>query len=170
MEALEAIKVLAFRTVQQPDTAYLTRRLHRWYSKTFHVPLEKAEELPLEDVWQVFFEEKYEDMSPDELEAEKQEILLSDEDRSRRAIEAEALEAEMFEFGKAAKVAAAKSAATKKQLPSPKPLAPIRATLPEANLPNLPAISDAPPIKMETISDAELAAELAAMEEFGIKK
>jgi len=80
---LTAIGLLALQSVAAPDMAAQTRHVLRWYSKTFSTPLHLVEqEIPLEDVWQAFFEEKYEALEPEELEQAVKDALTPPEERA----------------------------------------------------------------------------------------
>lgn len=97
MDLYLAIRLKAFLAVTKPDKPYLVRKTIRWYSKTFSTPIKVVEGLPLEEVFQAFYEEHYEEMDSEARESEKEDLLLSDEDRYRRMLEAEAEEAESFD-------------------------------------------------------------------------
>lgn len=116
MDLYKAIRIRAMKAVLDPDPQYTVRRVLRWYSKTFRTALADVEELPLEDVFQAYYEEMYEDMSPDHRDRERQELLITDEERSRMIAVEEAQEAELFEMGKvfAAEEAEKKRAASTK--------------------------------------------------------
>lgn len=62
MDIVEAAQIRALLSVIQQDTEYHVRRIQRWYSKTFATPLHEVEDLPLEDVLLVYFEEAFESM------------------------------------------------------------------------------------------------------------
>lgn len=58
-----AIRTVALRDVLDgADPDYVRRFQFRWYSKTFAVPLPDVADLPLQDVLQAFWEERYEEM------------------------------------------------------------------------------------------------------------
>jgi len=71
------------------DQEYQTRRILRWYSREFHTPLHVVSTLPLDDVFQAFFETHFEGLSskkriakaakltatPEEVKAEAQAAL-----------------------------------------------------------------------------------------------
>lgn len=138
MDPSTAIRLQALRTILSPewDSEYGVRRLYRWYSKTFFTPLAQALEVPFEDVLRAFWEDKYESLSEEELEEERQLLLESDEARRKREYddyrgrvedEVWAKQVEEEERAKAAKA----------QLPDQKKIDPALAPKP-APLPPLP--------------------------------
>jgi hypothetical protein len=173
-----AIRIRAFRAVQAPDKDYLIRKVLRWFSKTFHTPIERVEELPLDDVMQAYYEDKYENMSPDELDAERQELITTDEQRYERILAEEANDAEMFEMARmiAAEEAAKKTSKVTDTKPDAKGvITPVRHPVPgllkqvrkaaEAELPDGPPPETLPSgIKMSFIEDSDLEAEIAKFE------
>lgn len=73
MAAIEDLRILALRNAARPELApgeYRVRRVQRWYSKTFHVPLPDVADLPWEDVLLAWYESHYEEMEPELLEEE----------------------------------------------------------------------------------------------------
>jgi hypothetical protein len=168
MDVYQAIRIRALRSVLSPDSSYLIRKIIRWYSKTFHMPLAQVEDIPIEDLLQAYWEERYEGMSEDQLAAEREELLTSPEARYERILAEEAEEAEMFEMGKivAAEEAAKKRAQVSK--PSDQPLTPLQhqtpqpiRELPEADLPVTKLPKEMPPgITMTFVDDATFEAEL----------
>lgn len=164
MDTFTAIRLRALQTVMRPGRDYLIRRTLRWYSKTFYTPLREVEELPLEDVFQAYYEEQYAAMSEEELDRERTELLTTEEERYERILAEEAEEAELFEMRrvlaaeerakklKATKVEQGKIAEVKPQTQAP--IAPVVA--PKTELPKeLP-----PGISMTFVSDADFEAEL----------
>lgn len=84
MHYYEAIKAKALRSVLKPDTDYYLRRVYRWYSKTFHTPLETAFDLPVEFVLREYFEEYFENLEEEELDFQLEEVTETDEQRKQR--------------------------------------------------------------------------------------
>ena len=84
LDLLTSIKILALRSVQKEDSDYVTRRLCRWYSTTFHCSLNEAENLPIEDLLTIWFECKYEDLDKEEREAEAKILCETKEERLAR--------------------------------------------------------------------------------------
>jgi hypothetical protein len=69
---LDYIKVSSLASIKNPDTDYFVRFVMRWYSKTFHTPLHQVDDLPLDHVFQAYYEEMYEKMDEKDL---KQEVF-----------------------------------------------------------------------------------------------
>ncbi|NDC23764.1 MAG: hypothetical protein EBZ49_06500 [Proteobacteria bacterium] len=72
--------------------------MYRWYSRTYHTPLETAYELNKEDLMRIYFEDRYLEMREQDLEQEKSELLETEEERNERiaAEERAAFEADEF--------------------------------------------------------------------------
>lgn len=100
MNHFEALRLIALAGVYKPDAESNLRYVMRWYSKTFHTPLHQVYELPIDDVWLAFYEERYQALDRDELEAEVAETLESPEARSEREMSEEAENASSLEFAK----------------------------------------------------------------------
>jgi hypothetical protein len=170
MDLIQAIRLRALRAVVQPDREYFLRRVMRWYSKTFFTPLAQVEDIPLEDLLQTFYEEEYGAMDPESLDAIKEELLRTDEERYQQILDEEADEAEMFEMGKMiaadearkrleAKKAKAESISDLKQQ---KPGLITAKEMPEMDLPVAKVRSDKAPegISMSFVDEADFEAEL----------
>lgn len=102
MNPFLAHRLSALNAVLHPETdpEYELRRIFRWYSKEFHVPLPQVYDLPLDDVLQHYYEAKYEQMEgvePDEKDQDQRPYLIRErdflcetpEERRRRIIEEE---------------------------------------------------------------------------------
>ncbi len=90
MNLFEAIQVAALWEVanaRRPrpkslgESDYALRRIFRAYSVKFHVPLTEVETLPIEDVLRDYYEDQYEMLSPEELEAAVQDVCVSPEEK-----------------------------------------------------------------------------------------
>jgi len=90
MHYYEAIKAKALRSVLKPDTDYYLRRVYRWYSKTFHTPLETTFDLPVEFVLREYFEEYFENLEEEDLDFQLEEMTETDEQRKQRLSNEEA--------------------------------------------------------------------------------
>lgn len=99
MTFLEAIRLKALYAVQHPDRQYFIRTVIRWYSKTFHTPIQAVEELLLEEVLQTYYEEQYRDLPPEELEKEIKELTLDPEEQIKQKLLEDQEEAEIWEIG-----------------------------------------------------------------------
>ena len=154
------IRLRALHSVLFPDEDYVVRKAIRWYSKTFHTPLAVVEEMPLGDIFEAFYEEHYEAMAPQDRDAEKEDLLLSDEDRYQKILAEEADEAEMFET---AKVLMAQEAGQAEKNKKDKIIAQTTQKMPMHEIPetDLPELGPIPEdVTMTFISDEELEREL----------
>lgn len=84
MNKYEAIRILAFKSVSDPDEAAIIRRILRWYSETFATPLMKVYDIPIDFVLQHYFEHMYERIEGPEAEKELEDLLLTPEERKKR--------------------------------------------------------------------------------------
>lgn len=84
MDSIIAAKILAMHAVYKEDGMFRLRKIFRWYSTTFHTPLHEVPDLPLEEILQAYFEDRYEGMTPEELEHEIQEAIEPQEEREAR--------------------------------------------------------------------------------------
>lgn len=74
MDYTKALKLLALReclflreSPGRADEEFKWRKICRWYSKTFFTPLHEVEDLSRYDIIRAFYEEKYSEMSEEEL-------------------------------------------------------------------------------------------------------
>src|SRR5205085_6404206 len=77
--------------------------VYRWYSKTFHTPLEQAFDIPVEFILQVYFEEYFEGLEDEDLDEHLNEITETEDQRKAReeALDAEkASEQELLEMSR----------------------------------------------------------------------
>jgi hypothetical protein len=109
-----ALQVLALREVidENESPEYRIRKILRWYSKTFVTPLHIAEELPLEDILQHYYECNFEEMSEAERVDAVKQFCMTPEQRLAVKNAAEVKEEEFFKELEAE--AAAQAAAPKK--------------------------------------------------------
>ncbi len=155
-------RILALAAVLTPesDPEYFLRRVFRWYSREFHTPLHEVERLPIDDVFQHYYECRWED-DLEKLETPQGELvrrdideLLLEEDEATALEEAKAAEeAELDEIihikneqeAKKAQKRAAKQA--KKDAPVP--------------IEEKPAVKGEPLVVVQHITEAEMEALLA---------
>ncbi len=104
MQLVRAIRLAALRAVlnqrvrdPKPDPEYFMRYVMRWYSKKFFTPLDQVEQLPLEDILQAYYEERFEEMDDDHLEKERIDVLKTDEDLEKEARERDAQDFRKFD-------------------------------------------------------------------------
>lgn len=105
---------LALRTVALADVIgnvpeYTIRHIFRWYSREFHVPLPEVGDLPMDHIFQTYYECQYEKMDPEDRDQEKAYLLESDEDRRKRLADEERRAVEDLEYERAAAAEAAKA-------------------------------------------------------------
>lgn len=100
MNKYEALRLVALQGAYKPDAESNVRYVMRWYSKTFHTPLHEVYDLPLEDVWLAFYEERYQALEKEDLEDEVAKALESPAARHEREMEDEAEKASALEFAK----------------------------------------------------------------------
>lgn len=65
------------------DLEYQLRSICRWYSKSFSVPLPQVSEIPIDEVLLAYYESKYEEMEPEDLEKERQRLKLSESEQRK---------------------------------------------------------------------------------------
>jgi hypothetical protein len=59
---VRVVQLSALRQILAPDEGdaeYRLRQIFRWYSKTFHTPLDEVAALPLVDVLQHYYDSSY---------------------------------------------------------------------------------------------------------------
>lgn len=122
MDRYHALRLKALLAVMRPERDYFLRKIHRWYSKTFHTPIAEVEEIPIDVILEALYEEKYEAMTSQELDEERQEMLVTEEQRRQEMMDAEVEEAEAFDF--AALIALEEMAKKKKAPQTAKPADP----------------------------------------------
>ena len=93
---VKAARLLALKSVLDPDEEYYLRRVFRWYSRTFHTQLHLVPDLPLEDILEAYYESVYEDVAsdddPSKINEAIQELTETEEERSKREMEADSQE------------------------------------------------------------------------------
>jgi hypothetical protein len=62
MDLVEATQLQALLAVENQDNDFLLRRIIRWFSTTFHTPINVVEDMSLESVLQHFFEHSFDTM------------------------------------------------------------------------------------------------------------
>lgn len=97
---IDAVQLIALRSVVKPDGDYFVRRICRWYSREFHTPLHEVEELPLDYVLTQYFESTFEDMEEDERQERIDKLLEPEGKRRERIYQEELEEMEMEEFAR----------------------------------------------------------------------
>src|SRR5277367_2319090 len=83
---VQSLRILALDAVLRPDGEAFWRHVCRWYSKTFHTPLHVVEDLPVDVVYQHYYEGIYEDLDAEELARVADDITETEESRRDRLI------------------------------------------------------------------------------------
>jgi hypothetical protein len=162
MDIVQVMRLRALKAVLYPDSEYFLRKIIRWYSKTFSTPIEKVEEIPVEEILQAFYEERYEAMSEEQLEEERETLIKDPEELRAEQLLEDQEEVDSFETRRiiAAEEEAQKKAAAQKkaklleapqQVPGPLAIKPMQ----ETTLVSGPAPAIPPGITMSFESDKE---------------
>lgn len=94
MNTFDALNLIALGRAVKPSGESNLSFVARWYSKTFHTPLHVViNDLPIEDIWLAFFEERYQGMPRGELQEYIDLALETPEERNARIAAEEAEEA-----------------------------------------------------------------------------
>lgn len=138
MNNVHAICLEALHAVMNGDSAYQVRRILRWYSREFHTPLHVVEDLPLDDVIQVYFECEFEVLSAKDRLKRAADLIETEEERAARVAEEDAAANADEDFLAAL---AKKTGPGKQKLQSPaeNPVA-LRGPEPKPPTPDLPEI------------------------------
>lgn len=168
MDLFTAIRLRALKAVVQPDQEYFYRRIMRWYSKTFFTPLAQVEDLPVEDVLQAYYEEEFANMSPEDLEKTRDEMLVTPEQHYESILAEEADEAEMFETSRILQAEEQRKKLEARKLKDQKiadvqhrqagPIKPVE--LPETELPTAQPMKPPGNISMTFMDEADFEREL----------
>jgi len=170
VDYFRALEIRALRAVEERDGEWFYRYVCRWYSKTFSTPLADVYSIADDDLFQVYFEEKFESMalSDDDADAErlkeiKQSLLETNEEKFERELAEAAGHAEQEvahlqdqEMARLAwerkKAEDAKKPKTIQELNIPKIERPIM----EPTIDKVPPVLNVPPdIKMNFVDDSE---------------
>jgi hypothetical protein len=142
VHATDAIRIIALRDVwlrhidKADDADYNRRKIFRFYSSHFNTPLHVVETLPLLDVIRAYWEQNYEAMSEDDLEAVVRQAGMSDEDLKKLDDKDDASELDLDVIAAAVAAGAYGNLATSgaPAAPKPKPKGPRKSTLKEAEI------------------------------------
>ena len=162
MNTIEALRLIALKGAIKPDLESNTRFVLRWYSKTFNTPLPDVYNIPVEDVWLAYFEERYHGMEPEELEHEVEMALEDPDARKEREMADEVEKASELDFAKMAENMANMAKAVEKVKDMATLAVPAPASIaPEAPLPLEPDIEMEfiTPEDMEKLLDGGMATE-----------
>ena len=89
--------------VVKPDDNYWQRHIFRWYSETFSVPLTEVDTIDPLEIFQAFFERRYENLrddKPEQFQDELAELLETPEEAIERDRRWQATEVESIRFRK----------------------------------------------------------------------
>jgi hypothetical protein len=75
MDEIEALQILAIKSIEKPDLDYQIRRIQRWYSTTFYTPLKMVDDLDLPFILTHYFEHVYSQMPKEELVKLKNQLI-----------------------------------------------------------------------------------------------
>ena len=88
IDAIRCVRLIALNNAlkDKQDIEYIWRRIERWYSKAFHTPLHLVCALPRLDVYQAYIEDRYEELTDEDLHKELQELLLPEDALERSLV------------------------------------------------------------------------------------
>lgn len=170
MHYFPALRLQALKAVMAPDEEANLRYIMRWYSRNYHTPLHVVETLPLEDIYQTFYEHTYEELDEADRKQELADLLETPEEKRAKERAKDEERAEIFEYARQIAEQERKKE-EKKRLADLKPeqkqslMAPKQApqsTLPKTQLNQaIKDMKELPPnIEMRFISEEEMEREL----------
>ncbi len=89
MDVAGDVRILALHAAMSDSGEFRLRAIYRWYSKTFATPLHLVDTLPITSILQAYFEDRYEDLNEEELEAERARLTETSAQRKERIKEEE---------------------------------------------------------------------------------
>lgn len=147
----EDFQVLALREVLLDTPGFQEREVCRWYAKAYGLTPLQVRELPFAHILQEFYESMYRDMSPEEREQERQELLIDPEERQRRQREQDHEKQAKAEFEEMTKKMIAEQKAReevdRKKITNVKS-EPLPRVLPETQMPEVASHKDPENIEM----------------------
>lgn len=152
MNKHQAFQLIALNSAKKPDYESNTRYVLRWYSKTFHTPLHIVYDLPLDEIWLTYYEERYQEMTEEDLEAEIERVLETPDARNEREMAEELKKSEELTFMKMAEQSRKDHKNLKSSLD--KALETVKNLETSVSLPEAPVIEES--IEMSFISDSEM--------------
>lgn len=84
MSVIQDIQKIALLSVLEPDDEANLRRIHRWFSKTFFLPLPEVENLPIEYILLHYFETLYAELDEEEQKKQVEYAIETEEERQHR--------------------------------------------------------------------------------------
>ncbi len=156
MDRVDALQLLALKSVLKPDEEYNLRYIFRWYSKTFATPLHVLPNLDLDEILTHFFEERYEAMSPEERDIEKARLLETPDERWQRQRAEDAEDMAEAELLKLSQEQNAKKLKEKQDMQAPVEALGL-GTLPETEHQRVNVPEKLPPdVKIQFVDDGEM--------------
>lgn len=89
MDFLQSLQIVALEAVLRPDWEATYRHICRWYSTTFHTPLNAVDDLPITEVLTHYFESAYEKMEESKVHTVAIEITETPEEKRLREADAD---------------------------------------------------------------------------------
>lgn len=125
MDYLGDLQRIAMAAVESPTYDDFMRRIRRWFSKEFHVPLPQVDDLEDEYLLLNYFETQFEDLEPEERRNKILELIETEVERKARKTADQDFEdellAEMEEEFKASKKAIKPDSLPQKNIKSKNP-------------------------------------------------
>lgn len=143
MDLAAEIKIIAFSEVQKNTAEYRLRSVYRWYSRAFATPLHMVPSLPFTDVLTAYFEDQFENMDAEDLEAERKLLTETVDQKAARIAEEEAVANAEVEFQAFAASEAKRLEST--QIQKQEPVRPIQHPHRQAKEAELPEVKEIPP-------------------------
>jgi hypothetical protein len=84
MDYILSLQRIAMARVESESYEDSMRRIRRWYSKTYFVPIKEVEEMTDEEVLVEYFEHAYEEMTPEERKDKIKELAETPEEKQER--------------------------------------------------------------------------------------
>lgn len=83
-ELFKQIRLIAARNVKKVPQDYFERYLIRWYSRTYHTSIAEVMEIPTADILLAFYEERYAEYDPEDLQKEINELIETEAEKAAR--------------------------------------------------------------------------------------
>ena len=118
MHYTKALQLLTLKELlsEDPSEEYRWRWYYRWYSKTFHTPLQQVYDIPKYDIIQAYWEEHFEGLDETQLALEREEAVKTEEELEAEILNKSKDELETKRF--AEKIEKEESERKKKELES----------------------------------------------------
>jgi hypothetical protein len=100
VDQYRAIRLQAMRAVLDPDEDAEIRKIHRFISERFHVPLDMVADLDQTEVLQAYYETVYSEMTDPERDRELADLLETEEEAKARIKARDIERLDAFEFAR----------------------------------------------------------------------